>query len=66
VASVAQDRRPDWLAENLRAERGQHDEAELKTFIKDHIKAYALGIQCLLAVVLCLQVVCVVRLFWGQ
>ena len=33
---------------------------------KDHIKAYARGIQCLLAVVLLLQVVCLVRLFWGQ
>jgi hypothetical protein len=63
----------DWLAEALVGARSENDEAEkrkelekLQAYIKAHIKAYALGIQYLLAVVLCLQVVCVVRLFWGQ
>ena len=63
----------DWLVETLLGARSQQDESEkqqelekLKSYIKDHIKAYARGIQCLLAVVLVLQLVCLVRLFWGQ
>jgi hypothetical protein len=63
----------DWLADSVLGAARRHDESEklkeleeLKAYIKAHIKAYAVGIQCLLAVVLCLQVVCVVRLFWGQ
>jgi hypothetical protein len=69
----------DWLAESLLEATGYHRELEklealekreelekLKEYIKTHVKAYTLGIQCVLGVVLLLQVVCLVRLFWGQ
>ena len=63
----------DWLVESLLGAKSQQDESEkrqelekLKSYIKDHVKAYARGIQCLLAVVLFLQLVCLVRLFWVQ
>jgi hypothetical protein len=66
------DERGDWFGETLLRSAAQYHKEEkknenedLKNYIKTHIKAYLLPVDCMLGAILCIQVLFLVRLFGG-